>query len=214
MVRNEQSVVMKFCKKCDTETERNAAGSCRVCVRASSAKWAAANRERVRATTKAWESANPDKARAARAAWREANRDRQRAASAEWQARNLDKARAASAKYRAAHPEKARQMAAAWRANNPEVNRVHCNNRRARKRHAGGKLSTGLAARLLELQRGKCACGCNQPLGDDFHLDHIMPLALGGSNTDDNIQLLRAKCNHQKHAKHPVDFMQQRGYLI
>ena len=46
------------------------------------------------------------------------------------------------------------------------------------------------------------------------HLDHIMPLALGGSNTDDNIQLLRARCNLQKRAKHPVDFMRERGYLI
>lgn len=70
-----------------------------------------------------------------------------------------------------------------------------------------------IAERLFKLQRGKCAC-CKQPLGDDYHMDHIMPLSLGGSNTDDNIQLLRAKCNQQKSAKHPVDFMQQRGFLI
>lgn len=74
-------------------------------------------------------------------------------------------------------------------------------------------MSSGLAIRLYKLQRGKCAC-CGLPLGDDYHLDHIMPLALGGTNTDDNIQLLRAKCNMQKSAKHPVDFMQQRGFLL
>jgi 5-methylcytosine-specific restriction endonuclease McrA len=45
-------------------------------------------------------------------------------------------------------------------------------------------------------------------------MDHIIPLALGGTNTDDNIQLLRAKCNKQKGAKHPIDFMQQRGFLL
>jgi 5-methylcytosine-specific restriction endonuclease McrA len=45
-------------------------------------------------------------------------------------------------------------------------------------------------------------------------MDHIIPLALGGANTDDNIQLLRATCNLQKHTKHPIDFMQQRGYLL
>lgn len=35
-----------------------------------------------------------------------------------------------------------------------------------------------------------------------------------GTNTDDNIQLLRKLCNLQKSAKHPVDFMQQRGFLL
>lgn len=55
---------------------------------------------------------------------------------------------------------------------------------------------------------------CGLPLGDNYHIDHIMPLALGGSNTDDNIQLLRQRCNNQKCAKHPVDFMQSRGFLL
>ena len=205
---------MKYCKKCDTETEHNAHGGCRVCVRANSAKWAAANRDRVRATTKAWADANQDKLKSARTAWSAANKERERSAIAAWNAANKDKGRAAAAKYRAAHPEKARQMVAAWRKNNPEADRVHRNNRRARKLQAGGSLSSGLAARLFKLQRGKCACGCAQPLGDGFHLDHIMPLALGGTNTDDNIQLLRSTCNQQKHAKHPIEFMQQRGFLI
>lgn len=42
----------------------------------------------------------------------------------------------------------------------------------------------------------------------------IVPLALGGTNTDGNMQLLRSTCNQKKHAKHPVDFMQQRGFLL
>lgn len=39
-------------------------------------------------------------------------------------------------------------------------------------------------------------------------------IALGGTNTDDNVQLLRAECNNFKRAKHPADFMRQRGFLI
>ena len=76
-----------------------------------------------------------------------------------------------------------------------------------------GVLTNGLTAKLFVLQKGLCPC-CAQPLGDNYHLDHIMPLALGGSNTDDNIQLLRQRCNRQKHAKHPIDFMQSRGFLL
>lgn len=114
--------------------------------------------------------------------------------------------------------EKADARMHAWRKLNPkrlnENSRRQAHNRRARIREVGGRLSIGIAARLFELQRGKCACGCKQPLGDDYHLDHRMPLALGGANEDWNIQLLRSTCNQQKHAKHPVDFMQSRGYLL
>lgn len=65
-------------------------------------------------------------------------------------------------------------------------------------------------------KNGKCkACSkASHSVGDNYHLDHIMPLALGGPNTDDNIQLLRQRCNNQKSKKHPVDFMQSRGNLL
>jgi 5-methylcytosine-specific restriction endonuclease McrA len=45
-------------------------------------------------------------------------------------------------------------------------------------------------------------------------MDHIVPLISGGTNTDDNIQLMRSRCNQQKSAKHPIDFMQSRGFLL
>lgn len=141
---------------------------------------------------------------------------------------NSEKAKQSAAAYRSAKPEKVKATKAAWAKSNPEKNRASCakwraanklsrrildNNRNASKRSAGGTLSKGLADKLFALQRGKCAC-CGLALGDNYHLDHIVPLALGGTNTDDNIQLLRAQCNLSKGAKHPVDFMQSRGLLL
>lgn len=41
-----------------------------------------------------------------------------------------------------------------------------------------------------------------------------MPLAKGGEHTPFNIQLLCPRCNVRKSAKHPVDFMQENGYLL
>jgi 5-methylcytosine-specific restriction endonuclease McrA len=117
------------------------------------------------------------------------------------------------ATYREKHIEKERARVREWGEKNKPIRRAIDQNRRARKRATGGELSNGLVEKLFDLQRGKCAC-CKQPLGDDYHLDHIMPLALGGSNTDNNMQLLRSTCNQQKHAKHPVDFMQSRGMLL
>jgi 5-methylcytosine-specific restriction endonuclease McrA len=152
-------------------------------------------------------------ARAATAAWRAANPERAKVANAAWRAAYPNMVKAKDAAYRAANYDKVKAATAAYRAANPEAVRISTQNRRARKLESGGKLSPGLSDKLFKLQRGKCAC-CGKPLGNDYHLDHIMPLALGGSNTDDNIQLLRSTCNQQKHSKHPVDFMRQRGFLL
>ena len=146
----------------------------------------------------AWYMANPDRAKATAAAWQAANPIRNKANMDAWRAANLDKNRAS---------------AAAWAKANSESRRIHRQNREARKRENGGTLSKGLARRLFVLQRGKCPC-CNLPLGTDYHLDHIIPISMGGPNIDANIQLLRQSCNKQKHAKHPVEFMQQRGFLL
>ena len=126
---------------------------------------------------------------------------------------DIENARKKDAEKYAANPAKALAASSKWRRNNPEISRAIWHNRRARKLDSGGRLSAGLTERLFKLQRGKCAC-CGGQLGDNYHRDHHMPLALGGPNTDDNIQLLCAPCNLQKGAKHPVDFMQQKGFLL
>lgn len=187
---------MKTCTKCGgppkplTEFSKHARtrdglqSQCKACNSIAAAAWYAANREAHKAIHDAWCAANPEKNKARMAKWAAENRDKVNTNRANWDARN------------------------------PESTRIKNHNRRARQRDNGGRLSIGLVERLFKLQRGKCACGCKQPLGDNYHRDHIMPIALGGSNTDDNIQLLRQRCNNQKHAKHPVDFMQQRGFLL
>lgn len=205
---------MKFCKKCDTETERYATGKCKLCAKVSRAVRYAASPEKEKARVAAWQAANRDKVRASTDAWKAANRERVKASTAAWHAANCENGKAVSAAWRAANPDKVKANNAAWREANSAASRVHKHNRRARKLEVGGKLSSGFTAKLFRLQKGKCACGCKQPLGADYHRDHIMPLALGGTNTDDNMQLLRKLCNLQKHAKHPIDFMQSRGFLL
>lgn len=122
-------------------------------------------------------------------------------------------ARVRTAAWIAANKERAKASYWAWARKNPESRLTIGRNRTAIKRGARGKLSAGIRERLWKLQKGKCPC-CGQPLGKDPHIDHIIPIALGGTNTDDNVQLLRAKCNLAKHAKHPVDFMRERGFLL
>jgi len=130
-----------------------------------------------------------------------------------WRKKNAEQVRARQAAYKQANKGKVREMYAKWEAANKEARLTINRNRRARQRGAAGKLSRDIKQRLFVLQKGLCAC-CRQPLGEKYHLDHIVPLALGGSNEDSNMQLLRAFCNLSKKDKHPIDYMQQKGFLL
>jgi len=218
-------VLEKCCSKCaetklishfsrDKRNRDGLCGKCKECSKADNVKWRLANLDRARASSAAWAKNNVEKANAIKNKWAKNNVEKKRAASLRWNIANPEKIMASSVKWRSAHPEMANAATAKWNKAHPEIVRIYKQNRRASKRASGGRLSSGLAAKLFKLQRGKCACGCKQPLGDDYHMDHVIPLALGGSNTDDNIQLLRKLCNLQKSAKHPIDFMQSRGYLL
>ena len=168
-----------------------------------------------RQKTREWRSKNSAKVVEAKKAYRAnpENKEKIRESLTKWRVANKDKVRAHNAKRYANNSDKIKERTKAWRKQHPESKKLSEHKRRARIANSGGKLSKGLIEKLMRLQRGKCAC-CGLPLGESYHLDHIMPLALGGSNTDDNIQLLRGSCNSSKRDKHPVDFMQQRGFLL
>jgi 5-methylcytosine-specific restriction endonuclease McrA len=56
-------------------------------------------------------------------------------------------------------------------------------------------------AEILESGKGKCGI-CRQPIyGGKFHFDHVIPLARGGSHTQDNLQIAHPSCNQSKGAK-------------
>jgi len=119
---------------------------------------------------------------------------------------------ARSRRWYALNKEKAKDSAKAWLKAHPEAKRINKLNRKMRKRVNGGGLSSGVVKRLLESQRGVCVV-CLEKL-TDYHIDHNIPLALGGEHKEHNVQLLCPQCNMEKGAKHPTDFMQERGFLI
>lgn len=184
----------------------------------------AANAHKHKDNEKTWRDANQDHIKAYRVTYWSANKERLTAENAVYRAKKGDQLRSnARAKYKETYdpdqtwaklnPERNKETVAAWRAANPELRIIWELNRRARKRSTGGRLSSGLTEKLHTLQKGKCPC-CKHPLGDDFHLDHVAPLARGGLNVDSNMQLLRAVCNLNKSAKDPLLFMQSRGFLL
>lgn len=67
--------------------------------------------------------------------------------------------------------------------------------------------------KLLELQNHRCI-NCNVYLSDNKHLDHIVPISLGGGNDLNNLQWLCAPCNLSKKNKDPIKWAQENGRLF
>lgn len=88
---------------------------------------------------------------------------------------------------------------------NPERNAAKARNRRALKRTAPGSHTAEDVQAQYDRQKGHCKwCDCK--VGDDYHVDHVVPLSEGGSNWPSNLVIACPTCNLSKHAKHPMDW--------
>ncbi len=130
---------------------------------------------------------------------REAHPEQHRAAAREWYHNNLETSRKYRTEWYARNKERLiEKFRTSWHANN------------LRRRKAAGKLSAAALKEILELQRHRCAiCRCSVRGG--YHIDHINPIARGGTHDRRNIQILCPACNMSKGAKDPASFMRSRG---
>lgn len=163
---------------------------CKACRCANSKEWRDANREHLAEYDRRWRAENPELARAANRRWRAANRERRAENSSRW---------------RAANREHLAEYKRLWEAKNPDNRRAARNRRRARKVEAGGNHTTEDIQRQYEVQNGKC-WWCQRDVGDDYHADHLVPLAEGGHNGASNLVISCPSCNLSKGAKMPHEF--------
>jgi Restriction endonuclease len=157
-----------------------------------------AHTERVRADSRAWRLAHPDKYRAMQKAWRKDHPELVRQNNRAYRLAHLEKLRAYGLAWRLAHPEHPRE----WRHAHPAQVSAHDAKKRARKRDA----FVERVDRMRVFQQHKGICGiCRRKITarQKWHVDHVFPLARGGTHTYDNAQPAHDKCNLSKGAKIP-----------
>jgi len=197
-------------------------------------EYTATNRERVNAQRRARYHASPERARAAQRdyaarpevqtrtreynrAYVEANRAAITAQRASYRASTKEQKREADHAYRVANLPAIKAAARAryeanrqavidrnreWRRRHPE--RILAKNQRRRARMADVPVEHVSAAAIYARDNGLCGI-CRQPVSrEQFSLDHIVPLALGGAHVEANLQSAHRSCNSRKGAKPAV----------
>jgi len=184
------------------------------------------NRERLNAKTKRLYAANKEKYLATQRIYNQKHREEIRAQRkrAYWEnkaARSAAARRkylatreqtiARAAKYSRANPEKARAWKNAYRLRNPELAHAHRHNRRARMKNAEGRLDKRMIQQVYEdnVKRfGQLTCYlCFQPVSfADASIDHRVPIARGGSNLYENLQIAHLTCNLRKNKRTEAEY--------
>ena len=198
---SQRRTVNHVCTECEWKKrcreQRNAAQ--RAAYKPEKARaWYLRDQEKVKARSKSNYWANPEAAKARVKARRLAEPDKVRLSQQAW--------------YRA-NTALVIQRVQEWNAANPEAARSRGRNYRARSKNAEGSHTGDDIKALFIKQRGQCVY-CGVKLSKGYHVDHIMPLALGGTNWPSNLQLTCEKCNNRKRATDPVEYARRIGLLI
>lgn len=214
--------MMKICSKCKQEKElsefyahKNTKdgywNSCKSCASKQYKEWSNNNKEKKKLTAAKYRAENKDKIKESQKKCINKNPEKskidQKRRYLKYRERNADKLNQRSKNWKLNNIAKVKQTARNYQIKNAEYFRISTQNRRAKIKNNGGKLSNNILDVLHKNQNGRCNyCECNLNKSG-CHLDHIMPIALGGTNTDDNVQLLCPTCNLKKSAKNPLHYL-------
>ncbi|MER9768954.1 HNH endonuclease [Mesorhizobium sp. M0189] len=173
------------------------------------------NAEANRAAASAWRRANPERKAEANRKWAQENPEKNRDSQRKHYARNIEKQRERSRLNHAARRQEEKEYSRLYSKKFPERKRASEGKRRAQKRGCGGGSYTPQDIReIINLQDNRCAYCRVKLRGFNFHIDHIKPLARGGSNDRRNLQVTCARCNISKGAKDPLEYAKFIGKLI
>lgn len=91
--------------------------------------------------------------------------------------------------------------------------RVVKHRRRALEAKAEGTFTVADIKRIGDGQKWKCHW-CSKPAKKAYHVDHVIPLAKGGTNKPSNLVIACSRCNTRKNALDPIEYARRIGLLI
>src|SRR6267154_2262929 len=137
-------------------------------------------------------------------AYRETNKAQDLARKKEYQQKHKEQGAACVKRYRDKHKDRVIARKKRYRETHLDQYKAQCrstrHNRRARIRKAEGKHTTADVRKQYERQKGRCYY-CKVKVGTKYQVDHVIPLAKGGSNGPENLVIACPTCNHSKHDK-------------
>jgi len=161
--------------------------------------------KRSRERQQRWKERHKEQALEVSRRYRANNPEKVRAAVRKWQRENPEGAY----RYRTENPEKVRENYVKWCAEHPENLRIIQHRRRARKLGAAGTCSAEQLRARANLHGGRCyICALQNKLTPYEAIDHVIPLAKGGSNWPSNLRPICNRHNQQKGMKSLREFLE------
>jgi hypothetical protein len=81
------------------------------------------------------------------------------------------------------------------------------------RRSAEGKYTHADILRIGNAQKWRCHW-CEKDTKHQYHVDHVIPLAKGGTHWPSNLVISCVPCNRSKNATDPIEFAQRLGRLL
>lgn len=138
--------------------------------------------------------------------YRESHREQFRESERRWRAAHPHRPAEIARAYRKRNPARVREANKQYYATHPEHRKAAKHRRRARKANAGGTYNQNDIKLMRKACHNKCYYCGSKFVDDRFHVDHIVPLSRGGTNSLENLVLACPHCNQTKNNKLPHEW--------
>ncbi len=194
------------CKVCRSQYKKQYINANREKINESNKEWRKAHPEKSAISIKNWQSNNPDRVKEINRRSATKRRDQRIIDSREWRKQNGDRIKKSWQEYRKVNGDQLKETRRKYEEKYPEKIRAGKHTRRTKILGLDSKIDANYI-KFLKIAQGMKCNYCNQTM-NKYQIDHIVPIARGGDNKNENLQLLCAPCNRQKGAKTDNEYME------
>lgn len=223
--RHNKDGLQCWCRSCNTENKRKHREEHPEAAAEYRRRYREANREAIAESQRRHREKHPEVVLESKRKYREANREAILEGQRRYREANREALAEKERRRRKEHPEISKEIQRKYRKEHPvaraeyqrkyrEAHReyyaawMRC--RRAREAGNGGYYPMEHMEITWKVFGKECAY-CGDTIGP-FHLDHFVPIALGGPTTIENMVVTCARCNISKSAKPPQDWLAPEKY--